>query len=118
MIPIEAEAKETMSQPANYCLIMTTCADREEAQGLARALVTRRLAACVQISSVSSFYEWDQKIQHEDELLLLIKAPSASYTRIQEFIVAEHSYDLPEVIQLPIQNGLPDYLAWIDTSTG
>jgi periplasmic divalent cation tolerance protein len=106
-----------MAQAKEYCAILTTCANREEAEHLARLLVESRLAACVQMTGVTSFYEWDGALNRDDEQLLLIKAPSASYGKIEEFISRNHSYDVPEIVQIPIREGSKAYLKWIDTVT-
>ncbi|MDD5723483.1 MAG: divalent-cation tolerance protein CutA [Syntrophales bacterium] len=106
-----------MAQVKEYCVILTTCANQEEAERLARLLVESRLAACVQMTGVTSFYEWDGAINRDDEKLLLIKAPSASYGDIEAFIARNHSYDVPEIIQIPIRAGSKTYLKWIDTVT-
>ncbi|MDO9515256.1 MAG: divalent-cation tolerance protein CutA [Syntrophales bacterium] len=106
-----------MAQATKYCVILTTCANREEAEKLARLLVESKLAACVQMTGVTSFYEWDGALNRDDEHLLLIKAPSSSYGEIEAFISHNHSYDVPEIIQLPIRAGSEAYLKWIDTVT-
>ncbi|TFG91290.1 MAG: divalent-cation tolerance protein CutA [Syntrophobacterales bacterium] len=106
-----------MAQAKEYCVILTTCASREEAERLAQLLVEARLAACVQMTGVTSFYEWDGALNRDDEQLLLIKAPSSSYGEIEAFISDNHSYDVPEIIQLPIRAGSEAYLKWIETVT-
>ncbi|TFG91281.1 MAG: divalent-cation tolerance protein CutA [Syntrophobacterales bacterium] len=106
-----------MSQAKEYCVILTTCANREDAERLARLLVESRLAACVQMTGVTSFYEWGGALNRDDEQLLLIKAPSASYGEIEAFISQNHRYDVPEILQLPIRAGSEAYLKWIDTVT-
>ena len=107
-----------MTQTKQYCVILTTCANQEEAEWLARLLVEAKLAACVQMTGVTSFYEWDGALNRDDEKLLLIKAPSTSYSEIGAFISQHHSYDVPEIIQVPILAGSEAYLKWIDTVTG
>lgn len=102
-----------MSESKEYCVILTTCGNSEEAEKLARLLIESRLAACVQIAGVTSFYEWDDAVNRDDEKLLLIKAKSAHYDRIEEFISQNHSYDVPEIVQLPISAGSDPYLKWI-----
>lgn len=106
-----------MAQAEKYCVILTTCASREEAERLARLLVESRLAACVQMTGITSFYEWDGALGRDDEQLLLIKAPSASYGKIEAFISQNHSYDVPEIVQIPIRAGSEAYLKWIDSVT-
>ena len=102
-----------MSQAKEYCVILTTCANQEEAQRLAQLRVESGLAACVQITGVTSFYEWDGAVNKDNEQLLLIKAKSVHYNEIEEFISQNHRYDVPEIIQIPITDGSDTYLKWI-----
>jgi len=113
----DAAVDTTMAEVKQYCVILTTCSNREEAERLARLLVESRLAACVQMTGVTSFYEWDGALNRDDEQLLLIKAPSASYGKIEEFISRNHSYDVPEIIRVPVTAGSEAYLNWIDAVT-
>ncbi len=106
-----------MGDKQEYSVILSTCGNRDEAEKLARSLVENHLAACVQLTGVTSFYEWEQKLNRDEEILLLIKTRTASYARIEEFISRHHSYEVPEVVQLPIQQGLARYLKWIDEGT-
>jgi len=102
-----------MPESKEYCVILTTCGSKEEAEKLALLLVESRLAACAQIAGVTSFYEWDGAVNRDNEQLLLIKAKSAHYDKIEEFISRNHSYDVPEIIQIPISDGSKAYLKWI-----
>lgn len=103
-----------MTGERKCCVILTTCSDKKEAEGLARLLVEQRLAGCVQISAVTSLYEWEEEIQKDDECLLLIKARSDLYSEIEGVISGNHSYEVPEIIKIPIEDGLDAYLGWID----
>lgn len=109
--------RQTVAQATKYCVILTTCANREEAERLAQLLVEAKLTACVQMTGVTSFYEWDGALNRDDEQLLLIKAPAFSYGEIEAFISQNHSYDVPEIIQIPIRAGSESYLNWIDSVT-
>ncbi|MBN2539430.1 MAG: divalent-cation tolerance protein CutA [Deltaproteobacteria bacterium] len=102
-----------MPDSKEYCVILATCANKEDAEKLACLLVESRLAACVQIMGVTSFYEWDGAVNKDDEQLLLIKAKSVHYDEIEEFISQNHRYDVPEIIQIPITDGSDAYLKWI-----
>ncbi len=106
-----------MSDTETYCIILTTCGNREEAGQLARGLIEKRLAACIQLSEITSFYEWKNKVENDPELLLRIKTRTALYADVEAFIRANHSYEVPEIVQIPIQNGLGAYLSWIDDVT-
>jgi len=102
-----------MPESKEYCVILTTCGNKEEAEKLARLLIESRLAACVQITGVTSFYEWGGAVNRDNEQLLLIKAKSAHYDKIEELISRNHSYEVPEIVQLPISDGSEAYLKWI-----
>jgi periplasmic divalent cation tolerance protein len=103
--------------PESYCVILTTVGSQDEAQGLADVLVSRKLAACVQIVDIASTYRWKGELQHDNEHLLLIKTSAHLYQQVETAIVENHSYDVPEVVQLPIVGGLKNYLDWITEST-
>ena len=97
-----------------YQLVFTTCPDNKTAERIARALVGEHLAACVNILPIAqSIYLWKGKVESAAELLLIIKSVTDAYGSIQNRIRELHSYELPEVIAVPIADGLPDYLAWI-----
>ena len=100
------------------CVILTTVGSRAEADKLAEMLVTRRLAACAQIVPVSSVYTWKDALQKDDEFVLLIKTAARLYADVESAIREHHSYELPEVVQVPIERGLPEYLGWISQNSG
>ena len=96
-------------------LILCTCPDQESAKTVANTLVDKRLAACVNIiPQIMSIYRWQDKVEHSNELLLLIKTNKDCVAQIQATICEIHPYELPEIISVPIENGLATYLAWID----
>lgn len=97
-----------------YCLVITTYADEKNGEKIIDALLSQRLAACVQIMPIRSYYRWQGKITGDDEKLLLIKTKSSLYTKVEEAIIAHHAYELPEVIQLPISTGFAGYLNWLE----
>ena len=111
------EEELEMSDESQFVMIMTTTGSREEAERLARALVTERLAACVQLLPITSYFTWEGQVQHDDEVLLLIKTRSMLYSRAEERIRSLHSYDTPEVIATPIVSGSREYLTWIEGVT-
>jgi len=95
-------------------LILNTCPDSQTAETIATLLVDRELAACVNIlPGVRSVYRWQGQRQIDNEQLLLIKACASAYGDIEAVISEHHPYDLPEIIAINIDRGLPDYLAWI-----
>jgi len=103
--------------PDSYCVILTTTPTANEADRLAEMLVSRRLAACVQISNITSCYMWQGKVAREAECLLFIKTASHLYQEVEATILENHSYEIPEVIQLPVTQGSERYLGWVGENT-
>lgn len=101
-----------------YQLVLTTCPDRDSAERIARTLVERRLAACVNIvPGVQSYYEWKGKIETGQEFLLVIKSRAELFETLQKQIVSAHPYELPEIIAVPVSTGSAPYLAWLEAQT-
>lgn len=99
-------------------LVLSTCPDDGSAERLAESLVTRGLAACVNIGApVTSIYPWQGKIERSLERPLFIKTTTAAYADLERELRAQHPYDLPEIIALPVTHGLPGYLEWVQTCT-
>ena len=98
---------------ADACMVLSTLPSEQEAAALARQLVERQLAACVQLMPICSVYRWEGAIEQAAEMLLLIKTTSARYGELEVFIRAVHPYAVPEIIQLPITEGSADYLRWL-----
>ena len=95
-------------------MVLSTCPSRETALGIASALLDAGHAACVNVvPGVHSMYVWHGELQAEDEVLLLIKAPSAKFPALREALVAQHPYELPEVIAVGIEDGHHPYLEWL-----
>ena len=98
-------------------VILSTCETEEEAQRLARALLDARLAACINvIPRVRSVYRWKGAVETADECLLLIKSSRALFEPLQAAITKLHSYEVPEVIALPVVAGAENYLSWLGAS--
>ncbi len=96
-------------------VVLSACASAEEAQQLARALVEKRLAACVNLMpGVRSVYRWKDAIEDEEEVLLVIKTSRALLDELREEIERLHSYEVPEVIALSVVDGSERYLAWMN----
>jgi periplasmic divalent cation tolerance protein len=94
---------------------LSACASAEEARRIARALVEKRLAACVNIiPGVRSVYRWDDAIQEEEEVVLLIKTSRALLEELKDEIERLHSYQVPEVVALSIVDGSERYLSWMN----
>ena len=99
-------------------MIYCTCPDIETANRISRLLISHHAAACVnQLPGITSIYEWEGKIEENNEVLLLIKSTEERFDSIQKLIIEEHPYELPELIAVPISKGLPDYLDWIKQCT-
>lgn len=102
----------------SYQLLLTTCPDEVSAETITRALLERRQAACVsRLPTVYSSYEWQGELCRSQEQLLLIKSRRERYHDVELTITELHPYELPEVIAVPIENGFPPYLSWIDKQT-
>jgi len=99
-------------------LVFTNLPDRAAAERLAGALVEKRVAACVNIlAPCRSVYRWKGAVQHDEEHPLLIKTSAERYAELEAAIRAGHPYELPEIIAVPIEHGLPAYLDWVATET-
>ncbi len=99
-------------------LVLVTASSGEEAHLIADKLLTERKAACVNIvSGVSSFFWWNRKVDSARETLLLIKTRKSLLHDVIKLVKANHSYEVPEIIALPIVGGNPDYLEWIEKET-
>jgi periplasmic divalent cation tolerance protein len=97
-------------------IVLTTAGSHEEAGKIARALVERRLAACVNVVAIESVYRWKQTVESAEEWLLVIKTTAAAFDDIHAAIKQLHSYELPECVMLPIESGSQEYLEWIGES--
>ena len=100
-----------------YSMIIATFTDKELAKKIAKTLVEQRLAACAQLLPIESVYRWKDEICDECEIMVLIKSKANMFEKIATAIKAHHPYEVPEIIQIPISAGLPEYLRWIDDCT-
>jgi periplasmic divalent cation tolerance protein len=99
-------------------LVLTHLPDHESAMGLAHVLVTGRLAACVNVGApVQSMYHWQGQIETAREVPVTIKTRAALYPRVEAAILASHPYELPEIIAVPLSDGLRPYLDWLAAET-
>jgi periplasmic divalent cation tolerance protein len=97
-------------------LVYCTCPDKACAEKLARHLVEKKLAACVNIvSGITSIYQWQGEIESADECLLLIKSRHDLYPQLEQTLVKLHPYELPEVVAVTMDQALPAYLNWMDS---
>jgi periplasmic divalent cation tolerance protein len=99
-------------------LVITNTPSRDVALRLAQALIERRLAACVNIlAACTSVYRWKGVLETATEVTLLVKTRAEIYDEVQAAIKSLHPYELPEIIAVPVERGLPEYLAWVDAET-
>jgi periplasmic divalent cation tolerance protein len=95
-------------------IVLTTAGSRSEAQKIARTLVERKLAACVNVvGPVESVYRWKGAVETAEEFLCIVKTTAAATDKAKAAIEELHSYELPECVVLPIEDGSSNYLAWI-----
>jgi periplasmic divalent cation tolerance protein len=107
-----------MTQPNDVLLAFTTLPDRQAATTLAAAVIEARVAACVSIlGACTSVYRWQGRVENAEEVPLLIKTSVACYAALEAEIRRLHPYELPEIIAVPLAQGLPDYLQWVVAET-
>jgi len=98
-------------------VVLSTCSSEAEAEKLARLLVEAHLAACVNIvPRMRSYYRWQGAIEVSEECLLVIKSTRALFESLRAAVAKAHSYEIPELVALPIVEGSPDYLQWMDAN--
>lgn len=120
---IQNDARRTSKDTAKFhmtdkIVVLVTCGSAEEARKIARALVRQHTAACANIlsSPVQSAYRWKGTVETAKEFLLIIKTTKARFPQLKAAVKRLHSYDLPEIIAVPIVSGASDYLNWISDS--
>ncbi len=97
--------------------VLVSASSREEARRLARLLLEQGLAACVQLSPIDSLYLWQDAIQEDEEILMIVKTRAALFPALEALLRESHSYETPEILALPIWAGSAPYLAWLRAST-
>jgi periplasmic divalent cation tolerance protein len=99
----------------SFIQVITTTAEKEQAEAIARHLVEEKLAACVQIiDAIESTYQWKGKLECSREYLCLIKTREDLFARVEAVIKKLNSYETPEIIAIPIVKGSPEYLKWLE----
>lgn len=107
-----------MTKEVEHMLVLATCPGSITAKQIAQDLVANKAAACVNIvPGIISYFRWSNKVESDDEFLLLIKTTSACIPTIEKRIKSLHPHELPEIIAVSIEGGLNDYLSWIEDST-
>ena len=100
-------------------IVFVTCDSKEQAEEIAQAVVNEKLAACVNVvPAIRSCYIWEGKLTWSDELLMLIKTTRGRFEQLQNRITALHTYELPEIVAVSIEDEHQKYLDWIDMSVG
>jgi len=99
-------------------IVLVTASDKEEAKRLAREVVAQRLAACVNIiEDIQSIFWWQGVVADESEVLMMLKSTQTLFPSLVETVTKLHSYDIPEIIAIPIMAGSAEYLAWMEEET-
>jgi len=99
-----------------YLIILSTCKDFEEAKNISLTLLNKKLAACINIFPIHSFYFWKGKIEESKEQLLIIKTTLELKQEVEKCIKEIHSYEIPEILALKIEFGSKEYLKWLEES--
>ena len=100
-------------------IVFVTCESNEQAESIAQAVVTEKLAACVNVlPGIRSCYVWEGALTWSNEILLLIKTTRGRFEQLQDRIRAMHSYSVPEIVGVTIDDAFEKYIAWIDQSVG
>ena len=102
---------------SRYGLVLVTVGSEAEAKAIAQTLVSERLAACVNLFPIQSIYRWQGEVQQDTEWQLFIKTDLHRFAELETRIRALHSYEVPEIIALPIQAGSAPYMAWLAEQT-
>ena len=101
-----------------FIMVMVMCSSRSEARKMAGSLLTKKLVACANIvDGIESRFWWKGKIDRANETLLIVKTKKANFKKIEAEVKKMHSYEVPEIIAVPIAAGSKDYLDWIEDST-
>lgn len=99
-------------------IVMTTVSKKEDAESLARILVSNKLAACVSITRVEkSIYRWKQKLEEAEEFMLIVKTRKGLWEKVRRAIEENHPYETPEIIAIPAERVSPEYRAWAEECT-
>lgn len=99
-------------------IVLTTYPNKKKSQEIAKAIINKKLAACVNVIKIeSSHYRWKGRLVEGKEFLLIIKTANRNYKKLESFVKKTHPYKVPEIIKLPVKDGLKAYLDWVDSGT-
>ncbi|UPT78303.1 divalent-cation tolerance protein CutA [Sulfurovum sp. XGS-02] len=104
-------------EASDYCIITTTTDSKENADLITQILLAKKLAACIQSTTIQSAYHWEEKIIHSEEIRLEMKTKRSLFETVQREIEQLHTYDVPEIIMVPMAGANQDYLQWIKEET-
>jgi len=99
-----------------FIIVETTCPNLSKAKKLAKILITKQFAACIHFLPITSTYFWQNKIANSKEILLRIKTTKNSYDQIEKIIIANHNYEIPQILSIEINQGFEPYLNWIESN--
>ena len=105
--------KRDFMKAIEFCKIETTYIEDEVGEDIIKALLAQKLAACIQVHEIGSFYHWDGELNTSTEKLLVIKTTEERYESVEAEILRYHNYETPEIIKIPITGGYQDYLDWV-----
>ncbi|MCP4722955.1 MAG: divalent-cation tolerance protein CutA, partial [Desulfobacteraceae bacterium] len=88
-----------------YCMVIVTCPNETDARRLASGMIEKKLAACVQLSPITSIYTWKKRVITDQEIRLVIKTKTQCYEKMEKFITLHHGYEVPQIIQIPFEKG-------------
>lgn len=100
-----------------FCVVLTTTNNEANKNQIIKALLTQKLAACIQEMAINSHYVWQGEVCQDVETLLVIKTRKDLYPQVEEQIIQLHNYEVPQIVQLEIQDGFNPYLSWIAANT-
>jgi len=104
--------------PSSTLITLCTCPSQTVAEEIANSLVKQGIAACINIiPKITSIYKWQDKIEKDDETLMLIKTDQSRYQDLEQALLSLHPYELPEIIAVPVEQGLTGYLNWVTQCT-
>lgn len=103
-------------QPSEFIMVFVTASTATEAQAIAQVLITEKLAACVALSPIESIYHWQGEVERSPEWQLMIKTHQSRFSVLETRIKSLHSYEVPEIIALPMSHGSPEYLQWLKST--
>jgi len=104
--------------PSSTLITLCTCPNQAIAEEIASSLIEQEIAACINIiPTVTSLYKWQGKLEKDNEALMLIKTDQSRYRDLEQAIISIHPYELPEIIAVPVEQGLAGYLNWVAQCT-